>query len=470
MTSIFYRPQDAAVGDVIPFYANGEFKIFYLQLWRVANAPETTWYLLGTRDLVHYQEYGSCQVPGGTGAVIKANGLYHLFSCIFPENRQIICHATSADLVHWEQHPEHNFEADPVFYDPIDWRDPFVFWNEEEGLYWMLMAARARSPYQRGGCIGLCVSYDLITWQARPPLYAPDLYISALECPDLFQMGEWWYLIYSTYTDRFVTHYRLSRSLSGPWLCPAEDAFDGRAFYAAKTISDGHKRYLCGWNPTRTENHFNWNPPGYEGKDYNTYDWGGNLVMHEVVQAGDGTLHVRLPDTVAAMFAHEQSIELQRLIGDGEINKNDYQATSPVGFACATVGPLPTCCLVSAQFRFEPDTRRLGLMLRTADQLDRGYTIQIEPDRDRVVFKTYAFSNEHGGKILPYEVEMERPLALQPHHTYSIKLVIEDTICEIYLNDEVALSARMYDLPAGNLVFFVADGEAVFSDIIVKTL
>ena len=75
----------------------------------------------------------------------------------------------------------------------------------------------------------------------------------------------------------------MSRTSRGPWLTPPEDTFDGRAFYAAKTATDGQKRYAFGWNPTRTENIFNWNPPGYAGRDFNTWDWGGTLIVHEIV-------------------------------------------------------------------------------------------------------------------------------------------------------------------------------------------
>ena len=98
--AIFYRPQRAAVGDVIPFYANGEFKLFYIHLWRDPGTPvgELDWHLVGTRDFIHYQEYGSCDIPGGTGAVSEVNGMYHLFYCLFQDGglRQIVCHAPVA--------------------------------------------------------------------------------------------------------------------------------------------------------------------------------------------------------------------------------------------------------------------------------------------------------------------------------------------------------------------------------------
>jgi beta-fructofuranosidase len=472
MNRIFYCPHGAAVGDVIPFYANGEFKLFYLHNWRDPEMREREhgWYLLGTQDFVQYQEYGPCNIPGGTGSVIEVDDVFHLFYCIFPQGQQIVCHATSSDLLHWKKHPEEDFGPDPEYYAPADWRDPFVFWNQAANAYWMLLAARTRSPYSRGGCVGLCVSRDLKQWQARPPLYAPNLYLSAPECPDLFRIGDWWYLVYSTYTDRFVTHYRMSRSIDGPWIAPAEAAFDGRAFYAAKTGSDGEKRFLFGWNPTRTENLFDWNPPGYTGKDFNTWDWGGHLVVHEIVQATDGTLQVRLPDRVAGQFHHEQLVVLRPILGDWSQVEDGYKAVSPYGLACAMGGSLPTYCLVSARFQFKPDTRRLGMIVRATEQLDKGYQIQFEPDRSRVVFKSNVFPDEHGGKILPYEVELERPLALQPNQDYSLKLVIDETICEIYINDQVAMSTRMYDLQEGDLAVFVVDGEASFENVVVKTL
>ena len=77
---------------------------------------------------------------------------------------------------------------------------------------------------------------------------------------------------------------------------------------------------------------------------------------------------------------------------------------------------------------------------------------------------------EHGGKILPHEVELERPLALSPDWQHAFKLVIEDSVCELYLDDQVAMSARMYDLQDGQLVFFAADGKATFESISVKTV
>ncbi len=64
-------------------------------------------------------------------------------------------------------------------------------------------------------------------------------------------MGDWWYLVFSENTDKLVTTYRMAKSPKGPWLTPKVDAFDGHAFYAAKSASDGKHRYLFVWNCTK---------------------------------------------------------------------------------------------------------------------------------------------------------------------------------------------------------------------------
>lgn len=54
MSKLFYRHRDAVVGDLIPTFFNGEFHLFYLQLWRVSDQPdlEQGWYQIGTTGFV----------------------------------------------------------------------------------------------------------------------------------------------------------------------------------------------------------------------------------------------------------------------------------------------------------------------------------------------------------------------------------------------------------------------------------
>ena len=473
MNEFFYRPNRAWVGDVIPYYEDGEFKLFYLHGWRdnYREGLDHGWHLIGTKDFCEFREYGACKIVGGTGHVLKVDGTYHMFYCMFPEGKQLVCHAVSGDLLHWTPIPEDTFSADDRIYELSDWRDPFVFWNEEESQYWMLVSAMAKGLTNRKGCTGLLTSKDLKRWEYREPLYAPNLHVGAHECPDLFRMGDWWYLIYSNYTDRFATFYRMSRSLNGPWITPKEDTFDGRAYYAAKSASDGRQRYLFGWNPTKNDNLFGWNPPKYEGKDYDTWDWGGNLVVHEIVQRPDGTLAVKVPHSVDAAFGQEIPVQFSAITGSWSAGPggDSLSCDSPYSFAgCLSDVNLPAQCKVSATVRFSETTQWIGFMLRADSKLDIAYYLKLEPQRQRMTFRGPIMQSEEGGKTFPYEVELERPIELMPDRPYEVKVFIDGTICEVYVNREVAMSARMYDIEQGKLGFVVSQGHGVFSNVKVE--
>ncbi|MEG0494525.1 MAG: glycosyl hydrolase family 32, partial [Clostridia bacterium] len=75
-------------------------------------------------------------------------------------------------------------------------------------------------------------------------------------------------MIFSEFSDCCKTRYVKSKGLYGPWEAPVDDMFDTRAYYAAKSFSNGDKRYLFGWNPTRIQN-----------SDDQKFAWGGNLVV-----------------------------------------------------------------------------------------------------------------------------------------------------------------------------------------------
>ena len=212
--SLYYTPEHAKVGDVIPFFdrRSSRFENFYLKNWN-PDAPREQvvhgWHRMSGAWPDQIEET-PVHILGGTGSVVEMDGTYHLFYCTFDDNpqRQWVRHATSEDLTHWHEVGE-AFGPDSSIYEPTDWRDPFVFWNEDEHRWWMLVAARRRACSGRNGCVGLCVSDDLLHWRAEGPVYAPDIHPAAYECPDMFRMGDWWYLVFSNYTDGFATYYRM---------------------------------------------------------------------------------------------------------------------------------------------------------------------------------------------------------------------------------------------------------------------
>ncbi|MBN1349739.1 family 43 glycosylhydrolase [candidate division KSB1 bacterium] len=467
--SIFYIPHDGFAADFIPFYHEACYHLFYLKDYRniASHGEGTPWFHLVTRDFVDFEELGEA-IPRGaadsqdlwifTGSVIEHDKLFHIYytghNSHFANTGkpvQVIMHATSSDLKSWTKDIEFGLGAPASSeYEPDDWRDPFVFRNDEQSEYWMLIAARRKNgPSRHRGLIALASSPDLHQWRIREPFWAPNLYYTH-ECPDLFRIGEWWYLVYSTFSERHVTHYRMSKSLDGPWLAPANDAFDTRAYYAAKTAGDRKKRFAFGWLATR-ENE----------KDDGHWNWGGNLVVHEIMQEVDGSLSVRVPESVMAPFKTQVPMEFQPLLGQWEIQPQKISARSVGRFSVLALGNLPDRCIVEAQILIAADTANAGLLVRMDDRLENYYQVRLEPGNQRMVFDRW-----HRNGDQPFI--FERPLKVQPGKPVHLLLLIDGTCIVCYADRKVALSCRMYQHRTGQLGLFVSEGFAMFQNVTVK--
>ena len=102
------------------------------------------------------------------------------------------------------------------------------------------------------GCVALATSADLVDWEIKKPLYNPYLY-DTLECLDLFKMNNNWYMIFSTYTRWWENRYVISSSQDGPFRSFKDEILDNRSYYAAKTVSNGKRRFLVGWAARRKD-------------------------------------------------------------------------------------------------------------------------------------------------------------------------------------------------------------------------
>ena len=101
------------------------------------------------------------------------------------------------------------YEADPEDSGRVSWRDPKPI--KVGDTYYATVCAREKDgPLLRRGCIGLIASPDLIHWEARPPLFAPRRYWD-LECPQVFQVGNAYYLTAAVMEDRTQRYWVASR-------------------------------------------------------------------------------------------------------------------------------------------------------------------------------------------------------------------------------------------------------------------
>jgi len=468
------RPADGLVGDVIPFFWRGDYHLFYLKASRPparSGAAFTPWAHIVSRNLVDWNEMPLALTPGDadapdangcwTGSVIRREreDIFHIFYTGHAPGSahgpQTICHAISFDLLKWEKdHRNPVLSPDRRWYERDDWRDPFVFWNGVERCYWMLIAARELgAPTPRAGCIALAKSDDLEKWETYPPLWSPHI-VHAPECPDMFPLGDRWYMLFSTNETR----YRVGLSPAGPWGVPSPESLDGPRFYAAKTLSDGRRRLLFGWVPTR------------EGEtDRGAWEWGGDLGLpRELGEGSDGGLVIGCPDDVSSTFGRPRfnpdeiggfQARLGRWIASNDVLVGE--ARDGFGYAlCAEAGGDFAARLV---ITMDGAPTRAGLLLRAGEKLQRGYVLMLEPLFGRMTLRPW----QSWGDAEPW---VERPLRIVRGEPISLQLLVEGSILEVVANGRCCLTCRLYDERSGVLGVFVENGIAEFSALTVYPL
>ncbi|MFS0731644.1 GH32 C-terminal domain-containing protein [Curtobacterium sp. 1P10AnD] len=473
--STHHRPAGGFVGDVIPVELDGTVWLYYLLDERPAAPPleratGMPWGAVTTTDFVSFEDHGVVLPSGGpdasdhdcyTGSVVRGDdGTLHLFSTghnphvtveteLGRKEVQVVCHATSdGDPTAWTKHPEWDLPALPD-YAPEDWRDPFVHRPSADGPWQMLLATRRPGElYRRSGLVARLESDDLVTWRDAEPLWAPHRFV-AHECPDVFRWGDWWYLVYSEFSDAFCTRYRVATSPDGPWLAPGDDTVDGRAFYAAKTVALGDDRFFVGWIATK------------EGeRDAGAWQWAGTMATLQAHQRPDGSLRFDLPERLQRAYTDEVDVTDAFDPTNGAAGSVGHDARTRYA---AWVGPeLPAEALVSIDLDVDADTRAFGVLLRTSDDAEEGYALRLEPGRRRMVLDRWPRGSTGGEQWqilgdVPHAVELERPVSLDPG-PHRIVVHLDGDLCVVVVDGSVALSTRLYDRPTGRLGLFAQDG------------
>jgi beta-fructofuranosidase len=481
MSKLFYKPENAWVGDLIPYYEDGIYYGFYLHDPRCKEdeyAEETTWHLVTTKDFVNLDYHGEAIKRGAddkpnknvyTGSIIKdKDGMYYAYYTAYNadfkingKNVQSVMRAKGKDIYHLENDEDFLLISDDVIYEAFDWRDPYVFWNEEDKHYWMLLAARTKnSGALRGGCIALCKSEDLLVWNYEKPIFEPNMYVT-MECPEVFQMDDWWYLVFSTFNDLFVTHYRMSKSPNGPWIIPEDDVFDTRANYAIKTASDGKQRFTFGWIPSKKGD-----------VDFGPWEWGGTMVFHEIVQAEKtGILTVKPTEGLKKYYNKKEDInESYTYHCTVKKEKESYQLeTQMLG---AILFPIP-----KDSFSLEMDihigqVHKFGIAVHVDKDMEKGYFLKMDQTKNLVAWDMWPRSEQgfYQWQIkgdIAYQVETVR--RLPKGNMYHVLMVREDDICVVYINDEVVLSTRMYDHKGECAGVYLVQGKATIDNLVIKT-
>ena len=485
-----YRLTDDAVriGDVMPYFdsESNQFNIFFLKdIWNDASHRRHPWYGLKTDNFYGYSSLSAGEILScsnqacsqdyalGTGSIIKANSTYYAFytghnpnypsSCV--TTKEGIMLATSSSL-------NSNFTKNTSFatiyapagqgYDTNDnFRDPYVFYDEVSSKYYMIIAARKNVGGTWKGVVAYYTSSNLSSWAYEGVLYDGGFdNFFMLETPEIFKIGSTFYLLFSDINSKNL-YYRKSSSLTGPWVKPAgNDRFEGKGIYAAKTAGNASgDRYLFGWTYVQENN-----------SDAGNALWGGNLVAHKIYPKANGDLAVAIPPSLKTYLeGQNHTIVKNSQIGNvtnTQSGKHSYNLVSSAAFDISNVIFEPISLprfKINATVSYTASSKDFGFMIGACDATNDFYSLRFIPSQNRFSLDKKSRALITSSTIAATDV----PLTLSPNTNYSVQIVIENSMLVVYINDEVALSTRVYKASNTNWGVFADNSNATFSNITI---
>ena len=275
-------------------------------------------------------------------------------------------------------------------------------------------------------------SDDLKTW-SHAGTFMTMMWDRFYECPDVFKMGDWWYLVYSEKhaAIRRVQYFK-GKTLSELKACTQNDAglwpdahegfLDSRGFYAGKTASDGQNRYIWGWCPTR---------PGKDntavGAAPNEPEWAGNLVIHRLVQHADGTLTLGEVKGISDKYGKKQEVKVMAK-SDSYLLFNRLGYHNKISFTITTSN----------------NWDKFGVSFVRGTDSEKYYSLVVNPENEQTRKINFEEEGSAGrGFISGIDgYNFARPT----DNVYHVTIYTDNSIAVMYINDVCCYTNRIYEI------------------------
>ena len=271
-------------------------------------------------------------------------------------------------------------------------------------------------------------------------------YGTNMECPSLLKYKDKWYLAFSDQWPDRVVHYRVSDSVSGPFQKPEKDTWDGNGFYAGRLETDGENLYVVGWNATKIKH-----------DDANDYDWAGNVVVHQLSQQPDGTLKPVVNTKVVDAMSHSADVDPVAMTETVKKLDHGYQFSGE-SYELVQYEAFDTASRIEAEITGYDNESLFG--------------ISYAPDMENAGMLTYLFDVKEGrigfyntNTIFDADPQSYMDFDFSSGDPLRINILISDGVATLYVNDEIALTARMYQSQGLNWEFYSIKSDVSFDNI-----
>ncbi|VEU81285.1 glycoside hydrolase family 32 protein [Haploplasma axanthum] len=463
---LFINHKDGNIGDVMPFYDGEDWNFFYLHD-SVPNPGFHPWYRFSTKNFYEFKDHGEVipvvhdttnqELALGTGSVIEKDGKYYAFYTAhngrLNPKETIRVSVSSDNMETWVK--DENFEINPkdpkYNFDSNDFRDPHVVYIPEKEVYYMLFTTR----YLNKGAIGYLTSKDLVNWEKEDDgIFFLNNEVngtldvsSNLECPTLLFHNGTWYLTFSDQWPVRATHYLYSKDIDGEFIKPTLNVFDGTGLYAGKIAASDSQMLLMGW----------------VSSDFNRpveFGWGGNFIAHELKQKASGELYVDIISQLDKKISNNQKLTVTKTNTKFDKDKikfggNDYEYV--------IFDDLTGINKITGTINIDSLDDKFGILFDT-DGLNSGYRYDLNVKEKLMSFNrgsvigndTYNYTNND---LFLTKDQVNFTILFEE------RLEAAGSIVTLYIENQVALTGRMFRVSDTNFGFYSQNSKLEISNL-----
>ena len=452
----YFNPTSGRCGDPMPFFdpKTQEYRVLYLQEYEQNGQYYHPIFAANTTDCASYVEKGEVVPTGktpdaldgaiGTGcaAYDPDADLYYIYYTGHTwrngSDYEVVMRATSKDFATWTKDADFLLRPEDYNYPVTDFRDPQVY-RDDEGLWHMIISAKGR--------FAEFTSTDCATWQHAGD-FAGMYWGRMLECPDVFKMGDYWYLVYSdayrSAEGRKVKYFKGSTLAelksnvdNRRWPDDHEGILDSRSFYAGKTSGNGKDRYIWGWCPFRRGIMFEEMNVAVGGDSEPL--WSGALVCHKLIQHADGSLTLGAVPALDGKYNKAQAV---KALDKKNAETTDNGATL-TGDAYVLYDRLAVHNHISMSVKAGLNDK-FGISFVRGTDGRSFYTLVVNPENNGL--RKVNFEHEGPGGTGFIKGGDGYMFKAPDNGVYNIDVYTDNSVLALYINDVCAYTQRFYGI------------------------
>jgi len=428
-----------------PIYINDEYHLFYQYNPNGDRWGSIHWGHAKSKDMVYWEHLPIALSPSlekqeehcfsGCTIIDNHNRPVIFYTSVGKDERN---HTTGAeqwlaigspDLINWIK-----FEGNPIITADIhqgievtEWRDPFV-WKDQDVWYMVLSGS-----CDGNGCVLIYRSDDLFHWEFLNILDKGDK--GVWECPNFFQLADKYILIYSPdlIGDDRVRYKVGTLEKDFSFHSEYEGILDygGReGYYAVTSFIDGQgRRILLSWMPETARGNFK----GIQG-------WNGAHALPRVLSLKDNRLHMEPIHELRKLRKNHMLIQSQMVKGVFQTNVS--------GKALEII-----CIVKEAKNPFEI------IFFRSPDG-EEETVLRVDSVAGKAILnrsKSSLYSGTH-------QFAIEADLRKTAYSEYRIHLFLDYSTVEVFINEETAISARVYPKREDSAQVLIRAEEKIYID------